>query len=109
VAEDVNVLSMTYFHPVESLTYLLGHVAALFIIPMHPLAISIGILLSVACNWVLHLGHELYPGFIKKYFRLMVSSTYHYDHHQKNKINFGYFSILWDVLFGTHNLKESDV
>jgi sterol desaturase/sphingolipid hydroxylase (fatty acid hydroxylase superfamily) len=66
-----------------------------------------GILAYLALNLVFgtlgHLGVEPFP---KSWARLPVlrylgSSTFHADHHQDGRVNFGFYTTIWDRLFGT--------
>ncbi|HEX8916640.1 MAG TPA: sterol desaturase family protein [Humisphaera sp.] len=72
-----------------------------------------GILAYLALNLVFgtlgHLGVEPFP---KAWFRLPVfkhvgSSTFHADHHTDGRVNFGFYTTVWDRLFGTYADHET--
>jgi sterol desaturase/sphingolipid hydroxylase (fatty acid hydroxylase superfamily) len=66
-----------------------------------------GILIYLALNLVFgtlgHLGVEPFPRAWSKWpvLRHIGSSTFHADHHQDRSVNFGFYTDVWDRLFGT--------
>jgi sterol desaturase/sphingolipid hydroxylase (fatty acid hydroxylase superfamily) len=74
-----------------------------FIIPVHPLSISLFLLIMMIYNVYGHLGYELYP---KRFSRSRVgrwinTSVNHNQHHQFFAGNYGLYFLWWDRWMGT--------
>ncbi|MCB9234775.1 MAG: aminotransferase class I/II-fold pyridoxal phosphate-dependent enzyme [Bacteroidia bacterium] len=91
------------FHPVESLIHALAMVIIPFILPMHPLAVLIFFAYFMAANILGHMGIELFPPWLDHtLFRKLVNSpTQHAMHHAKFRGNYGVYTNIWDLAFGT--------
>jgi sterol desaturase/sphingolipid hydroxylase (fatty acid hydroxylase superfamily) len=67
----------------------------------------IGMILYLAANLAFgtigHLGVEPFPHWLKRLLILkhLGNSTFHADHHQDEHVNFGFYTDLWDRIFGT--------
>lgn len=101
------------FHVLESITE--GGVLVLlaFVLPMHPLAVFLFILLGFMINVYGHLGYEIMPrGFRGSVlFEVLNSSVHHNLHHSKFKGNYGLYFRIWDRLCKTEHpdyVKEYD-
>ena len=75
----------------------------LFIIPIHPLALTIAVYLSLLINAYGHLGYEIFPKSIRRtlLFKIINSSVYHNMHHKNFKGNYGLYFRFWDRIMGT--------
>jgi sterol desaturase/sphingolipid hydroxylase (fatty acid hydroxylase superfamily) len=101
------------FHVLESLIE--GGVLILlaFILPMHPIAIILFILIGFIINVYGHLGYEIMPKGLRKsfLFEIINTSVHHNLHHSKFKGNYGLYFRIWDRLCKTENpdyVKEYD-
>ncbi|HRI80727.1 MAG TPA: sterol desaturase family protein [Cyclobacteriaceae bacterium] len=91
------------FHPLEAVLEFGIIVIVPFIIPIHPLAIGLFLLIMMIYNVYGHLGYELYPrGFSKTFIGKWVNtSVNHNQHHQFFKGNYGLYFLWWDRWMGT--------
>ena len=98
------------FHPIEAFLEIAVIILIVMIIPMTPIAIAIYGVLGLIYNVYAHLGYEIMPRFIVKspLGSLLNTAVHHNQHHRTYKYNFGYYTVIWDRLFGTlHPKSES--
>lgn len=91
------------FHPLEAVVEAGIVVVLAFIIPVHPLSISLFLLIMMIYNVYGHLGYELYP---KRFSRSRIgrwinTSVNHNQHHQFFTGNYGLYFLWWDRWMGT--------
>jgi len=91
------------FHPLEAIVEAGIIVVIAFIMPVHPLAIALFLLIMMVYNVYGHLGYELYPkGFTKtRIGKWINTSINHNQHHQYFKGNYGLYFLWWDRWMGT--------
>jgi len=93
------------FHPIESVLEFAIVPIVIMVMPMHPIALVLFGLWSLAWNIIGHLGYELFPkNFVKhpilKWFN---TSTHHNLHHKRSNCNYGLYFNFWDRLMGTNH------
>jgi Delta7-sterol 5-desaturase len=95
------------FHPLEAIVEAGIVPLAIFLIPLHNIALTIFLTYMIVFNVIGHLGFEIYPaGFLRNAFgKLQNTSTHHNMHHQLGKGNYGLYFNFWDKIMGT-NFKE---
>lgn len=72
--------------------------------------ILIYLTLNLAFGTLGHIGVEPFPHWFARLpiLRHLGSSTFHADHHQDGRVNFGFYTTVWDRIFGTlGTAKES--
>lgn len=84
-----------------------------FILPMHPIAIALFVLLGFIINVYGHLGYELTPRWFRHtfLFEILNTSVHHNLHHSKFNGNYGLYFRIWDRLMKTEHpdyVKEYD-
>jgi lathosterol oxidase len=86
------------FHPLEAAVEALYVTVANMILPLHPLATFIFLLIMMTYNVYGHLGYELYPrGFSRSVIgRWINTSVNHNQHHQYFRGNYGLYFLWWD-------------
>ena len=91
------------FHPYEAIIEAAIVPIAVFVVPMHPLAILAFLLYMTALNVLGHLGFELFPkGFASNPWTRWHNTTVHHNlHHEKVHCNYSLYFNWWDRLFGT--------
>lgn len=91
------------FHPWEAVVEALYASLIVLVIPVHPLAIFIWLLIMMTYNVYGHLGYELYPGGFSRsrIGRWINTSVNHNQHHQYFKGNYGLYFLWWDRWMGT--------
>lgn len=93
------------FHPLEAIIEAGILPVIVFIIPVHPLAIFIFLLIMTIMNVLGHLGYEIYPkNFLKNpLLKWNNTSTHHNMHHRLVKCNYGLYFNVWDRLMKTNH------
>jgi sterol desaturase/sphingolipid hydroxylase (fatty acid hydroxylase superfamily) len=91
------------FHPAEAVLEALIIALLPLVMPVHPLALSLFLLVMMIYNAYGHLGWELYPrsfarGPVGKWINTSVS---HNQHHAWAKGNYGLYFLWWDRWMGT--------
>ncbi len=91
------------FHPLEAIVEAGIVVLVAFIMPVHPLAIALFLLIMMIYNVYGHLGYELYPkGFSRSRIgKWLNTSLNHNQHHQYFQGNYGLYFLWWDRWMGT--------
>lgn len=96
-------IDLFILHPIETLSF-----GALWLILLLCYAFNIwSIIIYLIVNLVFglagHLGIEPLPVAIRRIpvFNVLGTSTFHHDHHEDVACNFGFYTNLWDKLFGT--------
>lgn len=93
------------FHPLEAIVEVGILPVLVFIMPMNSFAVLIFFLISTVINVYGHLGYEIYPAWLikSKAGKWLNTSVSHNMHHKYFKGNYGFYTRIWDVLFGTMN------
>ncbi|WP_291120121.1 sterol desaturase family protein [Flavobacterium sp. UBA6135] len=88
------------FHPVEAIISL-GFIPIIIIfIPIHPLILLIFFSIMTIYNILIHLGFEIFKN--KSTHMIFNTATNHdLHHHYNDKVNYGFYFIVWDKLMGT--------
>jgi lathosterol oxidase len=91
------------FHPLEAIVEAGIIVVIALVMPVHPLAIAIFLVLMMIYNVYGHLGYELYPkGFSKNFIGKWVNTSVNHNmHHQTINGNYGLYFLVWDRMMGT--------
>jgi len=101
--EATNPISLFVLHPVEVLGF--GGLMLVFLV-VYPMSLG-GLLaflfLNIAFGTLGHSGVEPFPARLRAVpvLRLVGTSTFHAGHHRAPGSNFGFYTLLWDQLFGT--------
>jgi lathosterol oxidase len=101
--ETTNPFSLFVLHPVEVLGF-----GSLMIVFLTIYSMSVGGLIAYLAINVLwgtlgHSGVEPFPKIFRSIpgLRLLGTSSFHAGHHEHPGYNFGFYSLLWDSMFGT--------
>lgn len=96
-------LTLFILNPAENLAFGLLWLAVCVAYPASWLGMSVYLALNVIFGTVGHLGVEPLPaGWVRlPVLRWVAGSTFHARHHQDLACNFGFYTLLWDRLFGT--------
>ncbi|MCU0419774.1 MAG: sterol desaturase family protein [Cyclobacteriaceae bacterium] len=91
------------FHPLEAVVEAGIIFVIVFLIPVHPLAVAIFLLLMTVYNVYGHLGFELYPRWFatSRIGKWVNTSVNHNQHHHYFKGNYGLYFLWWDRWMGT--------
>lgn len=87
------------FHPFEAVIELAIIGALLLVMPIHPLAVATYYVIFTALNIVSHLGFELYPAWVSRWF---ITSAHHNLHHTRVVGHYMLLFNIWDRALGTN-------
>lgn len=93
------------FHPLESILEAVILPVILIVIPMHPVVISIYLLLMTISSVINHLDIEIYPKMLRRnpVGRWLIGATHHHLHHREFKTNYGLYFTFWDKWMNTES------
>ncbi len=101
--EEVRPLTLFALNPLETLSFGLLWLVVLCVYQASWLGISVYLALNVVFGLIGHLGVEPFPqSWVKiPVIKYLSTSTFHAQHHQEAGSNFGFYTLIWDKLFGT--------
>lgn len=107
--EEVRPLTLFALNPLENLSFGLLWLVVLSLYEASWFGITIYLALNVLFGLIGHLGVEPFPAAwvrlpLLKYFS---TSTFHAQHHKDPHHNFGFYTLIWDKLFGTLSPRYS--
>lgn len=101
--ETTNPISLFVLHPVEVTGF--GALMIVFLMgyPMTVGGLIAYLTLNVVFGTLGHSGVEPLPRSFQAVplLRLIGTSTFHAEHHEHRQFNFGFYTLIWDKLFGT--------
>jgi Delta7-sterol 5-desaturase len=101
--ERVRPLTLFALNPVENLAFGALWLTVISVYPASWLGMSVYLMLNVFFGAIGHLGVEPFPlKWVKiPFLRNMAGGSFHAQHHQDMNHNFGFYTLIWDRLFGT--------
>lgn len=101
--DRVRPLTLFILNPLENLAFGALWLIVIALYPASWLGMSVYLVLNVAFGTLGHLGVEPFPSQWSRtpLLRNVAGSTFHARHHQDAACNFGFYTLLWDRLFGT--------
>ena len=101
--EQPTPLTLFALNPIEDLGFGLLWLVVLITYPASWLGVSVYLTLNVFFGLVGHLGVEPLPDWWVRVIilRNFTTSTFHAQHHQEGRYNFGFYTLIWDRIFGT--------
>lgn len=101
--EDPRPITLFALNPLENLGFGVLWLVVLCIYPASWVGITGYLFLNVVFGLIGHLGVEPFPNSWVKHpvFKWISTSTYHTQHHQVEHYNYGFYTVIWDRLFGT--------
>jgi Delta7-sterol 5-desaturase len=101
--ENPRPLTLFVLNPFEVLGFGVLWLSLLVIYPSNWLSVILYLTLNIVFGLVGHLGVEPMPNrWIKiPFIHYISTSTFHAEHHQDGGHNFGFYTLIWDQLFGT--------
>jgi lathosterol oxidase len=96
-------LTLFILNPVENLSFGMLWLAVISVYSASWLGMSVYLTLNVLFGTIGHLGVEPLPAWWGRVplLRYLAGSTFHARHHQDLACNFGFYTLIWDRLFGT--------
>jgi sterol desaturase/sphingolipid hydroxylase (fatty acid hydroxylase superfamily) len=101
--EQVRPLTLFALNPFENLAFGALWLTVISIYSTSWAGMSVYLMLNVAFGAIGHLGVEPVPGewARKPLLRCIAGSSFHAQHHQEAGHNYGFYTLIWDRLFGT--------
>jgi sterol desaturase/sphingolipid hydroxylase (fatty acid hydroxylase superfamily) len=101
--ETTYPLSLFVLHPLEVLGFGLLMLVFLLVYPMSGPGLVAYLVLNVLWGTLGHSGVEPFPSATQKSpgLSLLGTSTFHAEHHEAPGFNYGFYTLIWDRLFGT--------
>jgi Delta7-sterol 5-desaturase len=101
--EVTNPISLFVLHPVEVLGFGMLMMVYLMVVPVSMVGLVSYLTLNVLWGTLGHSGVEPLPAKLLAVpiFRLIGTSTFHAEHHEHLRYNFGFYTLFWDQVFGT--------
>ncbi len=101
--ERVRPMTLFALNPFENLGFGLLWLAVISVYPASWLGMSVYMVLNVVCGAIGHLGVEPVPAEWARQplVSSIAGSSFHAQHHQDAEHNFGFYTLIWDRLFGT--------
>lgn len=102
-AVDPKPIDLFILHPVETFSFGALWLILLVSYPFNGYAIALYLLINILFGLMGHLGREPLPEKVRRLpvLRYLGTSTFHHDHHKDVNHNFGFYTTIWDRLFGT--------
>ena len=96
-------LTLFVLNPAETLSFGALWLALLWVYDASWLGVTVYLSLNLAFGVIGHLGVEPAPSWWPRapLLRHLAMSTFHAQHHQDPRVNFGFYTLFWDRLFGT--------
>ncbi|MDF2190337.1 sterol desaturase family protein [Paraflavitalea sp. CAU 1676] len=96
-------MDLFILHPIETLSFGALWLILLVCYPFNIWAIIIYLIVNLVFGLTGHLGIEPLPAAVRRLpvLNILGTSTFHHDHHADVSYNFGFYTNLWDRLFGT--------
>jgi Delta7-sterol 5-desaturase len=96
-------LTLFVVHPLETLGFGLLWLAVIVVYPSSWLGLCLYMAANLAAGMLGHVGVEPFPRWWSHVplVREIGTSTFHAQHHQDRNHNFGFYTLIWDRLFGT--------
>lgn len=98
------------FHPLEAIVEGGIIIIVVFLIPIHPAAIGLFLLIMLSYNVYGHLGFEIFPRWLlrTRLGKWLNTSTNHNMHHKYFNDNYGLYFRFWDKLMHTTHPKYDE-
>ena len=103
IYDKPRLLTLFALNPIEALGFGCMLILVCLVYPVSALGLSIYLLLNVLFGLVGHIGVEpLRQQWLRlPVLRFISTSTFHAEHHHDGRHNFGFYTLLWDKVFGT--------
>jgi sterol desaturase/sphingolipid hydroxylase (fatty acid hydroxylase superfamily) len=91
------------FHPAEAVTGAVIIPLLLFIVPIHPAALLVVLLVMTVMGVTNHMGWEIFPDAIVhgRAGGWLITASHHERHHRDYQCNYGLYFRAWDKVCGT--------
>ncbi|SDL58117.1 Sterol desaturase/sphingolipid hydroxylase, fatty acid hydroxylase superfamily [Pedobacter sp. ok626] len=98
--KSTNFLSLFVLHPLETLGFGLMMIFVFMRYDFSIFSITIYLFINLTWGTIGHLNREFFPRWTEQLF--LGTTKFHNQHHLNEKRNFGFYTSIWDRIFGTH-------
>ncbi|WP_261511669.1 sterol desaturase family protein [Chryseobacterium paludis] len=99
---NTNFLSLFVLHPAETIGFGLMILALLIGYDFSVISITLYLFINLIWGTIGHLNKEFFPARFNTYF--VGTTQFHNQHHLDETKNFGFYTSIWDKLFGTYKM-----
>lgn len=99
---NTNFLSLFVLHPIETIGFGLMILALLVGYDFSVVSITVYLFINLVWGTIGHLNKEFFPSKFNTYF--VGTTQFHNQHHLDETKNFGFYTSIWDRLFGTYKM-----
>jgi sterol desaturase/sphingolipid hydroxylase (fatty acid hydroxylase superfamily) len=99
-AVDPEPIDLFILHPAETLGFGSLWLLVLVALPLNAWAIAAYLVVNVLFGMIGHLGME--PFAASRVWAWLGTSSFHHAHHREVNANFGFYTTIWDRIFGTY-------
>lgn len=97
---STNFLSLFVLHPFETLGFGLMMISVFMLHDFSIFSITIYLFINLIWGTIGHLNREFFPKWTEKLF--LGTTKFHHQHHLNEQRNFGFYTSIWDRMFGTY-------
>jgi lathosterol oxidase len=97
---STNFLSLFVLHPFETLGFGLMMIFVFMWYDFSIFSITIYLFINLIWGTVGHLNREFFPKWTEQLY--LGSTKFHNQHHLNEQKNFGFYTVIWDRMFGTY-------
>ncbi|ETZ22772.1 fatty acid hydroxylase [Pedobacter sp. V48] len=97
---STNFLSLFVLHPFEALGFGLMMIFVFMWYDFSIFSISFYVFINLIWGTIGHLNREFFPKWMEQLF--LGTTKFHNQHHLSEQRNFGFYTSIWDRVFGTH-------
>lgn len=97
---STNFLSLFVLHPFETLGFGWMMIFVFMLYDFSVFSITIYLFINLIWGTIGHLNREFFPKWTEELF--LGTTKFHNQHHLNEKRNFGFYTSIWDRMFGTY-------
>lgn len=97
---STNFLSLFVLHPFETLGFGLMMIFVFMFYDFSVFSITIYLFINLIWGTIGHLNREFFPKWMEQLF--LGTTKFHNQHHLNEQRNFGFYTSIWDRMFGTY-------
>lgn len=99
------------FHPIEAVIQAAALPLLVLLVPTHIAVLGLFLVVMTVLGVINHTGYELYSRGLATHWvgKWIISATHHFQHHRKNRANFGLYFTAWDRWLGTEERSYADL
>lgn len=97
---STNFLSLFVLHPFETLGFGLMMIFVFMVYDFSIFSITIYLFINLIWGTIGHLNREFFPKWTEHLF--LGTTKFHNQHHLNEERNFGFYTSIWDRMFGTY-------